>query len=314
MDFLFKNIAVRLGLTTTFIFFSFFTNAQSQNRISLDTINNTVYIGEFKLKTPSSIISKYVYDEELNLYIYQNKIGDIDYKLPLTLTPEEYRNLYKSNFIKDYFSEQLSILQDPNKEEEKKNLLPNLYINSDFFETIFGGNEIELNPQGSIGIDLGARYIKRDNPSIPVRNQSNVNLDFNQAISLSLNGKIGEKLNINANYDSQSTFDFQNLLKLDYIPDEDDIIQKIELGNVSMPISGSLISGAQSLFGFKTQLKFGATTIDAVISEQRSQSSTINASSEGAFNEFSLFPIDYDGNRHFFLSHYFRKNFDYAKC
>jgi hypothetical protein len=157
LDFLFKNIAVRLGFTITFIFYSFLTNAQSQNRISLDTINNTVYIGEFKLKTPSSIISKYVYDEELDLYIYQNKIGDIDYKLPLTLTPEEYRNLYKSNFIKDYFSEQLLILQDPNKEEEKKNLLPNLYINSDFFETIFGGNEIELNRQGSIGIDLGAR-------------------------------------------------------------------------------------------------------------------------------------------------------------
>ena len=115
MDFLFKNIAVRLGFTITFIFYSFLTYAQSQNRISLDTINNTVYIGEFKLKTPSSIISKYVYDEKLDLYIYQSKIGDIDYKLPLTLTPEEYRNLYKSNFIKDYFSEQLSILQDPNK-------------------------------------------------------------------------------------------------------------------------------------------------------------------------------------------------------
>ena len=99
MDFLFKNIAVRLGLTTTFIFFSFFSNAQSQDRISLDTINNTVYIGEFKLKTPSSIISKYVYDEELNLYIYQNKIGDIDYKLQLTLTPEEYRNLYNKHSI-----------------------------------------------------------------------------------------------------------------------------------------------------------------------------------------------------------------------
>ena len=103
MDFLFKNIAVRLGLTTTFIFFSFFVNSQTQNRISLDTINNTVYIGEFKLKTPTSIISKYVYDEDLDLYIYQSKIGDIDYKLPLTLTPEEYRNLYKSNFIKNYF-------------------------------------------------------------------------------------------------------------------------------------------------------------------------------------------------------------------
>ena len=217
------------------------------------------------------------------------------------MTPEEYRDLFKSNFIKNYFNEQVSILQDPNRDDEKRNLLPNLYINSNFFESLFGGNEIELNPQGSIGIDIGARYLKRDNPSIPVRNQSNINLDFNQAISLSLNGKIGTKLNINANYDSQSTFDFQNLLKLDYTPDEDDIIQKVELGNVSMPISGSLISGAQSLFGFKTQLKFGATTIDAVISEQRSQSSTISANSNGAFNEFSFFPLDYDSNRHFFF-------------
>ncbi|MAT79906.1 MAG: cell surface protein SprA [Flavobacteriales bacterium] len=310
MDFLFENSVVRFRAIFFVVFFSFLFNVQSQNRISLDTINKTIYIGEFKLKTPTSILSKYIYDEESNLYIYQSKIGDIDYSLPLSLNPDEYRELFKSTFIKNYFNEQLSILQDPNKKEEKKNLLPNLYINSDFFETIFGGNEIELNPQGSIGIDLGARYIKRENPSIPIRNQSNINLDFNQAISLSLNGKIGNKLNVNANYDSQSTFDFQNLLKLDYSPDEDDIIQKIELGNVSMPISGSLINGAQSLFGFKTQLKFGATTIDAVISEQRSQSSTMNANSDGAFNEFSFFPLDYDSNRHFFLAHYFRKNFD----
>ena len=304
------NSVVRIRAVLFIVFFSILFESNSQNRISLDTINNTVYIGEFKLKTPSSVTSNYIYDQKLNLYIYQTKIGDVEYGLPLTLKPEEYRNLFKSNFIKEYFSDQLTIIQDPNKVEEKRNLLPNLYINSDFLETIFGGNEIELNPQGSIGIDIGARYLKRDNPSIPIRNQSNVNLDFNQAISLSLNGKIGEKLVVNANYDSQSTFDFQNLLKLDYTPDEDDIIQKIELGNVSMPISGSLINGAQSLFGFKTQLKFGATTIDAVFSEQRSQSSTMNASSDGAFNEFSIFPLDYDSNRHFFLAHYFRKNFD----
>jgi cell surface protein SprA len=310
LDFLVLNSVVRIRAVLFIVFFSILFESNSQNRISLDTINNTVYIGEFKLKTPSSVTSNYIYDQKLNLYIYQTKIGDVEYGLPLTLKPEEYRNLFKSNFIKEYFSDQLTIIQDPNKVEEKRNLLPNLYINSDFLETIFGGNEIELNPQGSIGIDIGARYLKRDNPSIPIRNQSNVNLDFNQAISLSLNGKIGEKLVVNANYDSQSTFDFQNLLKLDYTPDEDDIIQKIELGNVSMPISGSLINGAQSLFGFKTQLKFGATTIDAVFSEQRSQSSTMNASSDGAFNEFSIFPLDYDSNRHFFLAHYFRKNFD----
>ena len=177
MDLLFTNTGVRLRAVLILAFFLLFQITYSQNRISLDTINNTVYIGEFKLKTPESIVSKYVYDQELNLYVYQSKIGEIDYKLPITLTPEEYRDLFKSNFIKNYFNEQVSILQDPNRDDEKRNLLPNLYINSNFFESLFGGNEIELNPQGSIGIDIGARYLKRDNPSIPVRNQSNINLE-----------------------------------------------------------------------------------------------------------------------------------------
>ena len=77
-----------------------------------------------------------------------------------------------------------------------------------------------------------------------------------------------------------------------------------------MPLSGSLISGAQSLFGFKTQLKLGKTTIDAVIAEQRSQSNTLNTSSGGSMNEFSFFPLDYESNKHFFLSHFFKLNYD----
>ena len=77
-----------------------------------------------------------------------------------------------------------------------------------------------------------------------------------------------------------------------------------------MPISGSLISGAQSLFGFKTQLKFGNTTIDAVLSEQRSQSKTLSSSADGSMNEFSFSALDYESNRHFYLAHFFRKNFD----
>ena len=267
-------------------------------------------MGDFKLNKLPDFINNYKYDSGSDSYIYQPKIGDINIKTPLILSPNEFRDLYRSLIIKNYFTNQINILEDPEREDEKKNLVPNLYLNSNFFETLFGGNEIELFPQGSIAIDIGARYTKRDNPSIPIRNQSNVSLDFNQALSLSLNGTIGTKFKINSNYDSQSNFDFQNLLKLDYTPNEDDIIQKVELGNVSMPVSGSLISGAQSLFGFKTQLKLGNTTIDAVIAEQRSQSSTLNTSSGGSVSEFSFFPLDYESNKHFFLAHYFKLNYD----
>ena len=272
---------------------TFFSNLLvAQTTITLDTLNKTIYMGDFKLNKLPDFINNYKYDSRSDSYIYQPKIGDINITTPLILSPNEFRDLYRSLIIKNYFTNQINILEDPEREDEKKNLVPNLYLNSNFFETLFGGNEIELFPQGSIAIDIGARYTKRDNPSIPIRNQSNVSLDFNQALSLSLNGTIGTKFKINSNYDSQSNFDFQNLLKLDYTPNEDDIIQKVELGNVSMPVSGSLISGAQSLFGFKTQLKLGNTTIDAVIAEQRSQSSTLNTSSGGSVSEFSFFPLD----------------------
>ena len=303
-------LAFRFKFSVVFFLILFSSKVNAQNRISLDTINNAVYIGEFKLQSTESFISKYKYDSKLNLYLLENKLGNIASGLPLKLTPKEYREIFRKSLINNYFKEQISILEDENDDVNKRSLLPDLYVNSSFFESIFGSNEIDLDIQGSVGLDIGGRYSKRENPSIPIRNQSNIALDFNQAISLSLNGTIGEKLNIKSNYDSQSTFDFQNLIKLDYTPNEDDIIQKIEIGNVSMPISSSLISGAQNLFGLKTQLKFGNTTIDAVLSEQRSQSKTLSSKSGGGQSEFNLSPLDYESNKHYFLSHYFRKNYD----
>ena len=295
-----------------FLFILYNHNLLGQRIINLDTIGNTVYLGKFKLKPPSFFISKYSYDPLIDKYIYTTKAGEIDVGIPLVLSPSEYRKLVRDNNIKNYFQEKLKLLEDEDSNDSKKlkNLLPDLYINSNFFETIFGGDEIELTPQGSITMDIGARYQKRDNPSLSTRNQSNISLDFNQAISLSMNGKIGERLTIASNYDTQSTFDFQNLLKLDYTPTEDDIIQKIELGNVNMPLSGSLISGAQSLFGFKTELKFGNTKVTTVLSEQRSQSQTVMAKGDGSFEEFSISPLEYDENRHFFLGQYFRNKYD----
>src|SRR5690606_22863579 len=120
----------------------------------------------------------------------------------------------------------------------------------------------------------------------------------------------GTRLQVTANYDTESTFDFQNLIKLEYTPTEDDIIQKIEVGNVSMPLNSSLITGAQSLFGVKAQLQFGKTTVTGVFSEQKSDTRTVVAQGGGTIEEFDFFARDYDENRHYFLAHYFRDNFD----
>ena len=194
----------------------------------------------------------------------------------------------------------------------RKNLLPNFYVNSSFFETIFGGNTIEVVPQGSVAMDLGIIWQKNDNPALSPRNRTNLAFDFDQRISLSMLGKIGERLQVSAQYDTEATFDFQNLIKLDYTPTEDDIIRKIEVGNVSMPLNSSLVTGAQSLFGVKTELQFGKTSVTAVFSEQRSQNNTVVAQGGGTLNEFELTALDYDEDRHFFLAQYFRDRYDEA--
>jgi cell surface protein SprA len=270
--------------------------------------------GRIKIPNPNSIESKYTYDPISDRYIYTQKIGDFNIDYPLILKPQEYYDLVAKETLRSYYKEKIDAFdgKKDGSEDARKNLLPEFYVKSGLFESIFGGNTIEVIPQGSVEMDLGVLYSKQDNPTFSPRNRSNFTFDFDQRISLSLVGKVGTRLQVNANYDTQSTFDFQNLIKLEFTPQEDDIIQKIEVGNVSMPLNSSLITGAQSLFGVKAQLQFGKTTVTGVFSEQKSQSNTVIAQGGGTLEEFDFFIRDYDENRHFFLAQYFRDNYDTA--
>lgn len=281
----------------------FFEIGWSQQPVQ-DSIKTGYNIGRLKTPDPNSIESKYTYDPITNRYIYTEKIGRFNINHPVILTPREYYELVAKESVRAYYKEKIDAFDGKKEgaEDGQKNLLPEFYVNSDFFEAIFGSNAIEIVPQGSIEMDLGVLFSKQDNPSFSPRNRSNFTFDFDQRISLSLLGKVGTRLQITANYDTQSTFDFQNLIKLEYTPTEDDIIQKIEVGNVSMPLNSSLITGAQSLFGVKAQLQFGKTTVTAVFSEQKSQANTVVAQGGGTLEEFELFIQDYDENRHFFFS------------
>lgn len=284
-----------------------------QNPGVSDTIP-TYSLGQIVLKNPNSIVAKYTYDPVLDRYIYTEKIGGFNINYPVILTPQEYQKLMLEESMKIYFKEKAAALAGKTAadKEAQKNLLPNFYVNSSFFESIFGGNTIELIPQGSVEMDFGVLFTRQDNPALSPRNRSNLTFDFDQRIQASLIGKIGTRLKVTANFDTESTFDFQNQIKLEYTPNEDDIIRKIEVGNISMPLNSSLISGAQNLFGVKTELQFGKTRLTAVFSEQRSQTRNILAQGGDALQEFELFALDYDENRHFFLSQFFRNQYNRA--
>ncbi|MDO5974644.1 cell surface protein SprA [Flavivirga jejuensis] len=294
------------------LFFS--VTVWSQQIPAQDSVKTGYNLGRLKTPNPNSVESKYTYDPITNRYIYTEKIGRFDINYPIILTPKEYYDFVAKENLRSYYKEKIDAFDGKkgDAKDEQKNLLPEFYVKSDLFETIFGGNTIEVIPQGSVEMDLGVLFSKQDNPSFSPRNRSSFTFDFDQRISLSLLGKVGTRLQVTANYDMQSTFDFQNLIKLEYTPTEDDIIQKIEVGNVSMPLNSSLITGAQSLFGVKAQLQFGKTSVTAVFSEQKSESNTVIAQGGGTVEEFDLFIRDYDENRHFFIAQYFRDTYDTA--
>lgn len=283
-----------------------------------DTIPKGFSVGKIAIKNPKSVLSGYTYDPVTDRYVYTNTVDGFTIDYPIILTPKEYENLLLKESMRDYFRKKSDAVDGKKQgaEEAKKDLLPRYYIKSGLFETLFGGNTIDVKPTGSVEMDLGMRYTKQDNPSFSPRNRSTTTFDFNQRISLGLSGKVGKLLTVNANYDTQSTFSFQNLIKIAYDPkysaSEDAIIQDIEVGNVSMPLNSTLIRGAQSLFGVKTKLQFGKTSITGVFSEQKSQTKSLVAEGGGTVQNFDIFALDYDNDRHFFLSQYFRSKYDTA--
>lgn len=311
-----KNFYKYLKYTFFALCFLMGAGAQAQvteeedNEAAQDTIKG-YNAGKVELKNPTSIKEAYEYDPITNMYIYSHKFDGFNITYPVILTPEEYEKLVLRESMRKYYQEKNKAIDDKATEQQQKDALPRYYVKSGLFESIFGGNTIDVKPQGYVEVDLGGRFTKQDNPALSPRNRRSFTFDFDQRISMSLQGKVGTRLNVMANYDTQSTFAFQNMIKLDYTPTEDDIIRKIEVGNVSFPLSNSLVRGAQSLFGVKGQFQFGKTTFTGIYSEQKSQSKTVTAQGGSVVQDFAIFALEYDENKHFFLSQFFRNRYDH---
>lgn len=307
--------ALKISCFGLILLFSFTVQAQEDEDEDFTPSDTTGYsIGKVVLGNPSSILSAYTYDPVTDRYIFNSSIDDYNTDYPLILTPKEYEELMQKESIRNYFKQKLDAMEGKKDgmQDGQKDLLPRYYVRSGLFESIFGSNTIDVQPRGSVEMDLGIRYTQQDNPSFSPRNRRNLTFDFDQRINMSLNGKVGTRLNVNANYDTQSMFAFNNLIKLDYQPDEDAILQSIEVGNISLPLNNTLIRGAQSLFGVKATFQFGRTTITGLFSEQKSQTRAVMAQGGGTIQEYDIFALDYDADRHFFLSQYFRDRYDAA--
>lgn len=263
------------------------------------------------LALPGNIRQEVVYNDTLNRYYIGSKMGDSYLSTPIAMTPDEYRAWSeRKEFSRFFRAKNDEILKEQGKE---KFSFTDMHFDLGPAEKIFGPGGVRIKTQGTAELKLGATLKEIDNPSLPIRNRKTTVMNFDEKVNLSVNGKVGDKVNMNLTYNTDATFDYdaQNI-KLKYEGKEDEIIKLVEGGNVSFPSNSSLVKGASSLFGIRTDLQFGKLTLQTVVSQKKSSSKSVSSRGGVQLTPFEFDAADYEENRHFFLSRYFRDKYDGA--
>lgn len=260
------------------------------------------------LEPPANVKTEVKYDPASGNYDISQKVGDKDYRPETYMNLKEYKDFVFRKQLREYWRSRVAA--DELNTKPRKTVFPKLQVNSEIFTQLFGSNTIDIKPTGTAELIFGLTRTKNFNPSIPQRQQKLTNFDFNMRIQLNLIGKIGEKLKVTTNYNTEASFDWENQVKIDYTGLEDEILKKIEAGNVTLPLNSSLISGSQTLFGFKTDMQFGKLKVVTVASQQKGKKTEVNVQGGAQMQQFNFTADNYETNKHFFLSHYFREHYD----
>ncbi|HLN56237.1 MAG TPA: cell surface protein SprA, partial [Bacteroidales bacterium] len=258
------------------------------------------------LNRPPNVRSSVIYDPVKNEYVIFEKVGQFDYRPPIHMNPNEFREYEYTRAMREYWQQRLSGEQGG----FKSSLIPQIEVGGETFDKIFGSNVINIVPQGSAELVFGINISRTQNPTLAERLQTIPTFDFKEKIQMNVTGTIGDKVQLGVNYNTDAMFEFENRTKLQYSGKEDEIIKKVEAGDVTLPLAGTLITGSYSLFGLKTEMQFGKLTMTTVLSQQKGESSVVEVKGGAQLTDYEIFADEYESNRHFFLSQYFRDTYD----
>ena len=259
------------------------------------------------LEDPSNVERTVEYDPDENRYYISEKVGSQFFRNPTYMTLDEYLRYQGQQDEQEYWKRRMDALTLFNKKPQ----LPQMYKEG-IFDRIFGGNTINVRPQGNVDVTLGGNWQNIQNPTLVQRAQKYGVFDFDMQMNVNLLATVGEKLKFNISNNTKATFDYQNIQRLEYTGKEDEIIKKIEAGNISFPLNSTLVSGVQSLFGVKTQLQFGKLWITGVVSQQKSKRQSLTVQGGAQTQNFAIKADDYEENRHFLLGRYFYDSYNTA--
>ena len=263
------------------------------------------------LRMPRNIALQVDYDDTANTYVVGQKMGGRYLTTPLLMSPDEYDQWSLKRRMGTFFRQKNA--ENVATKGKNKFDFADMHFDLGPADKIFGPGGVRIKMMGTAELKLGGNIKNIDNPSLPVRNRRTKSIDFDEKINLNVTGKVGDKLNMNLNYNTDATFDFDTKnIKLRYEGKEDEIIKLIEAGNITFPSQNSLIKGASSLFGVRTDMQFGRLKLQTVFSQKKSSTTSVSSKGGVQLTPFEINVADYEENRHFFLAQYFREHYDAA--
>ena len=231
----------------------------------------------FYLKLPSIVQREVKLDSTGRYVIVREIVNGKDIKIPIKMPLEEYVKQRSQSDYNQNFQDMVTKEDAGRKKKDDLGELLGSFTNIDIpvpanpVFSIFGPPRINLVISGGVDIRAAFRNTTTDQSTISALGNSRNEPDFAQEVQINVNGTIGDKLNILADWNTQRTFEYENQLKIKYTGYEDEIVQSVEAGNVSLATSSSFVSSSSALFGIKAGFQLGPLKLTAIASQKKGE-------------------------------------------
>ncbi|HIN46052.1 MAG TPA: cell surface protein SprA, partial [Candidatus Marinimicrobia bacterium] len=234
---------------------------------------------------------------------FYETVGGYFLKMPLTMTVEHY---LQERIYRDRLSNLYSSLAKAKSDERRTGGGRSWEVVG--VETAAG--RVSLNLRGNIRVMGKMVFQDQTLARSNLQESQTTHLEFDQQEHLNIEGKIGDRVSILMDQDSEREFDWENNIRVNYTGFENEIVQKIEAGNISLSLPSTnyvSFSGKNAgLFGLKSVFKFGPVDVTAIASIEQTKKEKKKFKG-GSESEGATIPdYQYRTNQYFFLDKIFR--------
>jgi len=228
------------------------------------------------------------------------------YKIPFTAPIEWYlMQLVRLNYRKKLHEIAMKGAKDKSKDSRKGTRA--LEVVGMDIGTL---GRASLRVRGNVNISGKLVFQDQELVRSSINETQNTHIEFDQRQNLNIEGKVGDRITVLMDQDSERDFDWENNIRISYQGEEDDIIQKVEAGNISLSLPATqyvTFSGQnKGLFGLKGISKIGPIDITSIASIEQTKKEQQRYTGGSEAQTTRIKDYEYVKNQYFFVHEWFR--------